>query len=57
MLVLFSLSLHMQGVLLQGRTQSPLLDAGNTLWQQPGNASMTAESSSVTDIHKLLLPR
>jgi hypothetical protein len=57
MLVLLSLSLHMQGVLLQGRTQSPLLDAGSALWQQPGNASMTAESSSVTDIHKLLLPR
>jgi hypothetical protein len=47
----------MQGVLLQGRTQSPLLDAGSALWQQPGNASMTAESSSVADVRKLLLPR
>jgi hypothetical protein len=47
----------MQGVRLQGRTQSPLQDAGSALWQQSGNASMTAESSSLTDVHKLLLPR
>jgi hypothetical protein len=47
----------LQDVLLQGRTQSPLLDAGSALWAQLSNASMTAESSSLTDVHKLLLPR
>jgi hypothetical protein len=47
----------MQDVLLKGRTQSPVLDSGSALWTQHSNASMTAERSSLVDVHKLLLPR